>query len=258
MTSTPCFITLKNRGLVTVTGTDALEFLQNLVTNDMALLEKQPCVYACLLNAQGKFLHDFFITKNGDSYLLDCEGGERAEDLHKRLSMYKLRAQVELTCQPENTVYAIFNAQHGWPDPRHSNLGWRSFTKPNGPEEHPFEAWDSLRISLCIPDGSRDMIIHHSTMDEARMDRLNAVDYNKGCYVGQELTARMHYRGLGKKHLYAIETQSAFPAFNDDLRAGDILIGDMRSSCGNVGLALLKDEYLEKLPSAGLALANLT
>ena len=251
---TSFFVTLKNRGLVTVTGPDAAAFLQNLVTNDIALLEKQPSLYTCLLNAQGKFLHDFFITKNGDSYLLDCEGGERAQDLHKRLSMYKLRAQVELACQPENTVYAVFLAQHGWPDPRHSDLGWRSFEKPQGLEEKPFEEWDRLRLSLCIPDGSRDLIVNHSTMDEARMDRLNAVDYNKGCYVGQELTARMHYRGLGKKHLYTIQTSGAFPAFNTDLRAGDILIGDMRSSCGNIGLALLKDEFVDQIEKAGLKL----
>src|SRR5262249_1470075 len=120
---------------------------------------------------------------------------------------------------------------------------WRSFEKPQNLEEKPFEVWDAHRIRLCIPDGSRDMIPGVSTLLECNIDRLNGVSWDKGCYMGQELTARMHYRGLAKKHLYAIQSDHPLPAFGEEIRIDGQLIGEMRSSCGDVGLALLKDDF---------------
>ena len=108
-------------------------------------------------------------------------------------------------------------------------MGFRSFDKPDNIPEKPFEEWDKTRIELTIPDGSRDLIPQKSTMDEARMDQLGAVSYDKGCYVGQELTARMHYRGLGKKHLQTVNLNA--------LPEG----AELRSSCGDIGIALVKN-----------------
>ncbi len=172
-------------------------------------------------------MHDFFVIEDGGALLLDCEGGERTQDLLKKLSMYRLRKNVEISAQDTNDVYAIFGAEIGLPDPRHKDMGSRSFAKPDLPEQ-PFEEWDQRRITLTIPDGSRDLIVGSSTMDEAYMDQLNAIDYEKGCYVGQELTARMHYRGLGKKHLQTVKLS--------ELPEG----AELRSSCGDIGLALVK------------------
>jgi len=107
-------------------------------------------------------------------------------------------------------------------------MGNRSFEKPNL-DERPFDIWDHKRIILTIPDGSRDLIPEKSTMDEASMDQLNAIDYKKGCYIGQELTARMHYRGLGKRKLETIKL--------DTIPDGAAL----RSSCGDIGMALVKN-----------------
>ena len=125
---------------------------------------------------------------------MDIEGGARAQDLLKRLETYKLRADVTLELADQIPVYAIL----GGLDP------------------------------AGIPDGSRDLIPEKSTMDEARMDTLNAIDYDKGCYVGQELTARMHYRGLGKKHLEVVDIHT-LPEKSD-----------LRSTCGDIGLALVR------------------
>ncbi len=248
MTETPYFTTLKNRGLIRVSGPEARGFLQGLISNDINLLDRQACVYACLLNAQGKFLHDFFITERDGVITLECEGGERAQDLFKKLSMYKLRADVKIECEETVSVYAIFSPlpvgadapsfplPHEWgrgikgegaihPDPRHSALGFRSFTKPSL-EEKPFEAWDRQRILLTVPDGSRDMIVGSSTLLECNIDKLNGISYEKGCYIGQELTARMHYRNLGKKHLKTVTLPYD---------------GELRSSCGDMGLALVRD-----------------
>ncbi len=281
MTEAPYFTTLPNRGLVKVSGPDRRGFLQGLISNDINLLDTQPCVYACLLTAQGKFLHDFFITEHGDSICIECEGGARAEDLARRLSMHKLRAKVEIKCIKEITVFAI------WPplpvgacspsfpsppfrgrgikgegakysDPRHPQIGFRSFEKPIL-EEKPFETWDRHRIMLTVADGSRDMIPEKSTLLESNIDKLNGISFEKGCYMGQELTARMNYRGLVKKRLYTIHLNTpplAPPAASlspplaggikggSEIRVNGELIGEMRSSCGDVGIALLKDNEI--------------
>ncbi|MCD8498374.1 MAG: folate-binding protein [Alphaproteobacteria bacterium] len=224
------FVKLENRGLITLTGPDSKDFLQGLITNDINKLTPETLLYACLLTPQGKFLHDFFISERDDgSLLIDCEGGERAADLAKRLSMYKLRKDVKITAQEDNPVYAGPDLPGGLPDPRHPDMGSRSFVKPDNMPEAPFDEWDYKRITLTIPDGSRDLAVNNSTMDEAHMDQLNAINYQKGCYVGQELTARMHYRGLGKKHLRTVKL--------DTLPEG----AELRSSCREVGIALVRN-----------------
>lgn len=289
MTETAFFTRLPSRGLITIKGPDRFAFLQALITNDLSKLSGGAALYACLLTPQGKFLHDFFVLAQDDTYLLDCEGGARAADLAARLQRYKLRANVMIEVQEDISSFAIITPapltsplppEGGgiwgegeiYKDPRHPEMGLRSYTKPDLPEQD-FAAWDARRIRLCIQDGSRDLIPEQSTLDEARMDTLNAVDYQKGCYVGQELTARMHYRGLGKKHLYAIQSNLSFrrrpessdlkeqdPGFRRDdglvalpppgteIHENGKLIGEMRSSCGAIGLALLKDEAAALLP----------
>ena len=243
MTETAFYTRLENRGLLQISGAEAAVFLQGLVTNDVRRLSvekqeasqaeslngKEKCIYACLLTPQGKFLYDFFITLVDGVYLLDCEGGERARDLAARLSMYRLRSAVEVEVVEKHAVYAVFGVDIGVVDPRHVDMGRRSFEVPDGVEEAPFAQWDQRRISLCIPDGSRDLLVGKSTMDEGRMDTLNAVDYDKGCYIGQELTARMHYRGLGKKHLAVVDVNA--------LPEG----AELRSTCGDAGIALVRD-----------------
>lgn len=245
------FVKLKNRDLIYLEGPDRRTFLQDLITNDINKLTFEAPLYACLLTPQGKFLHDFFVIEGKDFTLLDCEGGDRAQDLYERLLKYRLRKDVKISIEEHNTVYAVFGAAIGLPDPRHPDMGYRTFEKPEDLPEAPFEEWDRRRIQLTIPDGSRDLIPENSTMDEGHMDRWNAIDYQKGCYVGQELTARMHYRGLGKKRLETVKlkpslrankhersnpenwiTASASPPRND--------IIEIRSTCGDIGIALVK------------------
>ena len=115
---------ISNRGSIRISGADATSFLQGLITNDIEKASDTALLYACLLTPQGKFLHDFFIRKDGDAYLLDCEGDARAQDLYDRLIRYRLRAKVEITLTPEATVFAIIgNAAQGLPDPRHADMG---------------------------------------------------------------------------------------------------------------------------------------
>lgn len=239
--SKPFYVKLPNRGLVHIEGEDRVTFLQGLVSNDVAAAAPGKIVYACLLTPQGKFLHDFFIHAGDGFLLLDCEGGNRAKDLYERLLKFRLRSKVQLSVEETVPVYAVFGSDTGISDPRHADFGNRSFEKPDL-EEKPFEDWDHLRISLTIPDGSRDMELERSTLLECGIDRLNGIDWNKGCYMGQELTARTHYRGLVKKHLYTVKIDGQAPPPFTDLPNG----GSMRSSCGSLGLALMKDDDVKE------------
>jgi len=248
---------LPHRGLIHLEGEDRVPFLQGLVSNDVSKARPGNIVYACLLTPQGKFLHDFFIHAGDGFLLLDCEGGARAKDLYERLLKFRLRAKVKISMEEDHPVYAILPSSHPGldpgsidpdfrqdaikEDPRDARLGYRTFQKP-ALDEKPFEEWDRLRISLCIPDGSRDLQLERATLLESHIDKLNGVDWDKGCYMGQELTARMHYRGLAKKHIYTVKITGNAPAPFTDLPNG----GTMLSSCGDVGLALLKDDKVHE------------
>lgn len=250
-------VSLPNRGMVRISGADGLAFAQNLFTNDLTLLGIQPCLYACLLTPQGKFLHDFFITKDGGDLILECEGGARAEDLARRLERYRLRAAVSIDLKTSIRVEAFLppegqsEAPPGFtPDPRHPEMGARAVFPDEASEEtagRNFAQWDRRRILLGIPDGSRDMVPESSTLIESGVDRLHGVSFTKGCYVGQELTARMHHRGLAKKHLVPVRCAGGVcPEPGTDIRLENRLVGQMRSSCGDVGLALIRDEALSE------------
>ena len=251
------FVKLRDRGAVLVNGPDAKVFLQGLITNDINLLDTQPIVYSCLLTPQGKFLFDFFMTKQDDAIQLECEGGVRATTLLTRLNHFKLRSKVTLETIPEISVFQIVgdDGTNAYPDPRNPALGFRAYVRPDTMPEYRFQEWDRHRILHTVPDGSRDLKVDNSTMAEARIDELNGVSYTKGCYMGQELTARVHHRGLAKKHLMTIQAsepaKTPFPEFGEDIRSGATLIGEMRSSCGDVGIALIKDEAVALLNSAG-------
>ncbi|HBR68514.1 MAG TPA: folate-binding protein [Rhodospirillaceae bacterium] len=253
------FVKLQNRGLVHLEGNDRHKFLQGLITNDITKLKPGSALYACLLTPQGKFLHDFFISEGDGFTLLECEGGTRAQDLYERLCKYRLRADVQISVEQDVPVYAILSSLSsrptpalsrgsgeispdkmrslafarddivGYPDPRDPEMGFRSFTKPTDMNEKPFAEWDRRRIALGVPDGSRDMAVGQSTLDESNIEKWNGVSYDKGCYVGQELTARMKHRGLGKKHLQTVRL-NALPEN-----------AELRSSCGDIGLALVKN-----------------
>lgn len=236
------YVTLPGRGLIQIEGEDRKSFLQGLVSNDMDKLVPGRLMYACLLTPQGKFLHDFFVSEGDGVLFLECEGGERAKDLYDRLNKYRLRSKVTVSVEEHIPVYAAFGSDDGLPDPRDADMGRRSFTRPDSAKQ-PFELWDMRRIAMGLPDGSRDMEVEKSTLIECNLDKLGAIDWNKGCYMGQELTARMKYRGLAKKHLYPVRITGDIPAPFTEIGS----IGEMRSSCGDVGMALLKDEAIKEL-----------
>jgi len=253
----PPFLTvLTNRSVIRISGEDRRVFLQGLISNDINLCTPLQPVYAALLTPQGKFLYDLFIVDTGDTFLVDCEA-VRAGSLLKRLGMYKLRAMIDLENMPD--AYEVWagseitiDGASAYMDPRLPSLGMRAIIrKSDSKPPDDFKIYDKLRLSLGVPDGSRDMLVEKSTLLECNLDRLNAISWTKGCYIGQELTARMHYRGLAKKRLFPVEIEGAAPDLGSVIQWSGEDIGDMRSSCETVGLALLNIEKAQKALQEG-------
>jgi folate-binding protein YgfZ len=254
------FCHLSHRNVIRLSGDDRRDFLQGLISNDIHLCTPDHPIYAALLTPQGKFVHDFFVHDDNNSFLIDCET-LRTDDLIQRLSAYKLRTQISLERVPDINVGAawgpdlakilpILDAKISMaPDPRRSDLGWRLLVPKNANLDAfqivSFVEYDRHRLLLGVPDGSRDMEIGKSTLLEATIDHLNGISWTKGCYIGQELTARMHYRALMKKRLYPVRITGTEAALGTLIYVGEHEIGEMRSACGDVGLALLKCDIAE-------------
>jgi len=269
------FVILKSRGLLTVGGQDRVEFLQGLISNDAQRVSDGCSIWAALLTPQGKYLHDFFVSEIDGAFVLDCEA-DRLVDLGQRLSRYKLRANVDLGMSDTQSVAAIYGngACEGfglrdevgasisidggivYRDPRLSALGVRAIldkTKAvdiltaRGFKESTLDEYDRWRLEAGVPDGSRDMVVEKSILLESNFDELNGVDWDKGCFMGQELTARTKYRGLIKKRLVPVRIDGAAPAPGTDILFDGKNAGEMRTSCGGAGIALLRLEYLERV-----------
>jgi folate-binding protein YgfZ len=271
---------LTNRGVVCLSGQDKTTFLQGLVTNDVTGITQQNPVYAALLSPQGKFQYDLFIgaipqEPGDDVWMIDCDCGAGNDQVNlfvKKLSLYKLRSQIMLENVSE--TWAIMALWHpdslkidlslirqefpegvlAFADPRLPQLGVRLFVLRHRIrhiynslmiKEASFDDYDTHRIKHGVPDGSRDMLPDKAIPLECGLDELNAIDWNKGCYLGQELTARTHYRGLIRKRLVPVEINGYLPSFQTPVVQDGEEMGSMRTVAGKWGLALLRLESLK-------------
>lgn len=277
------FSSLGHRGVIAVSGDDRREFLQGLVSNDVSHVAPDRAIHAALLTPQGRFLFDMFIVEHNGALLLEVER-DRAADLARKLTMYRLRSKV--TIENRGTGWEVV-AAHGegaaaalglpdeagaaiaiddavaYVDPRLPGLGVRVIapdghiaTKlpPRGFAPAPFESWDHVRLTLGVPDGSRDLPVEKALLLECGFDELHGVDWKKGCYMGQELTARTKYRGLVKKRLLPVTVDGPLPAPGTPVTVNGQEAGEMRSGLGTQGLALLRLEALDKARSSGAPL----
>jgi folate-binding protein YgfZ len=243
---------LPDRGVIAVTGEDRVAFLQGLVSNDVAAAMPGRAVWAALLTPQGKWLADFFILADGDRLLLDCER-DQAEMLVTRLARFRLRAKVAIA----PTALAVHVAWNGKPaagpltagDPRLEAAGWRVLSSDTLPTNATPADWDRHRLSLGLPDGSRDLEAEKTVLLEAGFDELGGISWTKGCYMGQELTARTRYRGLLKRRLVPVSIAGATPPPGTPVLRAGAEVGTMRSASDGIGLAVLR---LEALKAGGL------
>ncbi len=246
---------LPSRAVIEVSGEDRVTFLQGLVSHDVTLAAPGRAIFAALLTPQGKWLADFFILSDGERLLLDTQAAE-AESLVQRLVRFRLRAKVALRVAEEFTVYAGWG-HAGWdgaiapegttaaPDPRDPEAGLRILaTGPLATDAGP-EDWDAHRLALGLPEAA-DMEPGQTVLLEAGFDALDGISWTKGCYMGQELTARTRYRGLLKRRLVPVAVEGALPPPGTPiLDAEGVEQGQMRSGRGAQAIALLRIAALD-------------
>ena len=284
----PSYTIFPNRGVLAISGEDRVAFLQGLTSNDVAAVSADRAIFSTFLTPQGKYLHDFFIAARSDALLIDCEA-DRRDDLMRRLRMYRLRSKVDLQDVTDDVAVAAvtgdgaaalvgltgtepgqataFGEGIAFVDPRLSGLGIRALLpretaetalRETGAEPAELDSYDRLRLTLGVPDGSRDLIVEKSTLLESNYDALNAISWDKGCYLGQELTARMKYRGLVKKRLMPVTIDGPLPADGTPITLDGREVGEMRSGNGALGIALLRLDAAERSaqPGAGNLVAG--
>lgn len=242
-----------------------MSFLQGLVSNDMTAVAPGKAVWTAFLSAQGKWLADFFVFADpeGVRLLLDCEAAQ-ADMLRQRLSRYRLRAQVEIG----ETGYAVHAAwgtdvtpPEGYPaapDPRLAQAGWRFLLGHPAPSATTDDVdYDRHRLALGLPDGSRDCESDRTLLLEANFDQLNGISWTKGCYMGQELTARTRYRGLVRRHLLPVTAERELPPPGTPIMSGTATAGEMRSSRDGAGMAMIRTDHINDtgLTAGGHAIA---
>lgn len=229
--------TAADRKVFAMTGADALPFLQGMVSNDVLPLAKGPgIVWAALLTPQGKYLADFFVVNTGEALLLDIKDS-LAETTMRRLSMYKLRADVAFQPAPLTVTRGLGPPPKGaLTDPRHPALGWRTYGAPGA---SPTIDWESIRIEHLIPETGIELIPNESYLLENGFERLNGVNFRKGCYVGQEVTARMKHKTELRKGLVRVAIEGAAP-IGTQITAQDRAVGQIFTQSGGKALAYLR------------------
>jgi tRNA-modifying protein YgfZ len=246
---------LQDRAVIAVAGPEARLFLQGLITNDVERLEPGKGLYSALLTPQGKILFDFFLVEGDGAILIDCLAASR-DALLKRLTLYKLRSKISIEARDQLAVLAEWDGAMAryaisYPDPRVPGLGSRAIMAQGEMRSDLMSAdeYHKHRLAFGVPEGS-DFGSDRMFALDADLDELHAVDFEKGCYVGQELTARMKHRGAARKRLMPLEFASG-TAPDTAVTAGGKEIGEITSEYGQRGFALVR---IDKLDDAGAAM----
>jgi tRNA-modifying protein YgfZ len=242
-----------DRTVLTLAGKDALPFLQGLVSNDVLPLGKAPgIVWTALLTPQGKYLADFFVISTANEILIDVNSSI-ADATLRRLMMYRLRADVQITPSDLAVTRGLGPAPEGaFADPRHPVLGWRSYGEPG---IAPSIDWDAIRVTHCIPETGIELIPDESYLLETGFERLHGVDFRKGCYVGQEVTARMKHKTELRKGLVQVEITGSAPV-GTEIMADDKPAGTLFTGSGNHAIAYLRFDRATGPMRAGDALVT--
>lgn len=258
---------LADRGVVSLSGSDAVDFLDNLATNDLAGMAEGEARFAGLLTPQGKILFEFFTLRTADGWLLDTLGA-KVGDLIKRLTMYRLRAKVVIAdVSADYIVAAAWGPAPpaiggGWcyRDPRRAELGWRLVVPrsaagalSNGAIE---DDYHRHRVDVGVAEGGRDYALGDTFPHEANYDRDAGVSFTKGCFVGQEVVARMQNKTVVRKRVVAITGGTPLTTSAEVLVGGTAAIGTIGSVDGTRGLALLRIDRAAEAADKGQSLTT--
>ena len=264
---------LPDRGVVKVSGTDARNFLNGLITTDLTKLEPGMGRFGALLTPQGKIIIDFLITEapagHGGGFLIDCPA-DLAQMLTTKLGFYKLRAKVVVENLSDGLgVLAVWDGEPTmkpdltFADPRAEALGWRVLVPRElarkvadllGAQLVDHALYEAHRIAVGIPKGGADFAYGDGFPHEANMDRLHGVDFDKGCYVGQEVVSRMQHRGTARTRVVRVIPEGTSPDPGTTIYAGDKTVGTMGTSTPEIGLALIRLDRAADAREAGIAL----
>jgi tRNA-modifying protein YgfZ len=260
---------LPDRGIVEVEGNDAVDFLQSLFTNDVEHAGPDRAVFAGLLTPQGKIALDFLVySPEPNRFWLDCPA-DLAATLAKQLSLYRLRAKVAVADLSAEMAVGVAS-QHGLAglsapafsvaDPRHPQQPRRHIlrvggARPSDGEAAPgLDAYHAARIALCVPEGNRDYRYGEVFPHEVCYDLLNGVDFEKGCYVGQEVVSRMHHRGVAKTRISGVRGTPPLPDMGTEIMGGEYPVGHLGSSAGELGIALIRLDRADEAIRHGVPL----
>jgi len=254
----PYFYKNSNSRFLSVEGKDNSDFLQNLITNNVNKCTKENIIYSCLLTPQGKFICDFFIFKNDDKYIIETHSFFY-ETLLKKLSLYKLRSKVlinEITNLYSYSVFGELDNNFNFiifcADPRNKKIGNKLICKSENPKvlndvtEIDEKKYHEILIQNTVPLSHFDLKENKSLLLENNFENLNSISWDKGCYVGQELTARMKYRALLKKRIYSLIIKVGTPKVDQAIKVEESDYGKIISIENEFLLAMLKIELAEK------------
>ena len=257
------FIRQKESKFLVVSGNDSKDFLQSLITNDVNKCLNGKSIYSCLLSPQGKFLADFFLTSYNNLYLIEIHE-KFLDNFINKLKIYKLRSKIEI--KENNDFESIIILDNDiikesrskivqFVDPRSKSIGIKYYIdktifndviKKFNLNEIDFKIYRQKLMKNLIPYSVEDLIVNKSLLLENNFQNLNAIDWDKGCYIGQEITARMKYRSLLKKQIYTLKISSGNIQKGEFLLDKDLKIGEVISSSDQYLLAMLKIELAEK------------
>lgn len=259
---------LADRGVIRIAGAEATAFLHRLATNNMLGIRQGEGRYAAILTPQGKLLFDFFVVPLPEGpeagYLLDCVKAQ-IPDLLKKLNLHKLRAKITIEDLSDRlAVAAIWGDAEprqfdgiAFADPRIPALGFRLIAAAADLAKFataPQEVYETRRIALGVPKGGIDFAYGDAFVHDADLDWLNGVDFHKGCYPGQEVVARVHFRNSARKRILKVRFDGPPPLPGSDVMMGEISIGQVGSTAGSEGLAMLRLDRLADAKSAGVRL----
>ncbi|MEX6631965.1 CAF17-like 4Fe-4S cluster assembly/insertion protein YgfZ [Hyphococcus lacteus] len=241
---------IESRSILRIEGDDRHSFLQGIITQDIEQLSPERAITSALLTPQGKILADFFLIESSDAIFLDCHA-DIVEALSKRLSMYKLRAKVSITPFDQCATLAsphpidLDGAVAVFQDPRHDDLGWRAIAKPHK-ESVPEHTYHARRITCGVPEFGYDYSADEKFLTDINADVLNAVNYKKGCFIGQEVTSRMKRKGDIRKRSIIAKFADAVAPTGTAVTAGSSTLGEIMSQSGDQALAFIRLDRWEK------------